>query len=179
MTGSQGTTLLQASTLSGPNSWRIVAANDFNEDGHPDLVWQDPVSGWAQIWYMGGPQGITIQNAATLTLRNSWHIVGSGDFNGDGHPDLLWQDPVSGTVQIWYLTGELGNQLLSAVNLTANSWHVVAVDDFNRDGHPDVVWQDPASGASQMWFLGGAQGITQIGTASFSGANPWRIVGPR
>ena len=179
MTGPQGTTLLQASTFSGPNPWLIVAANDFNQDGHPDLVWQDPASGLAQIWYLGGPQGITLTGAANLTLRNPWSIVGSGDFNGDGHPDLLWQDPVSGTVQIWYLTGALGNELLSAVNLTANRWDAVAVADFNQDGHPDLIWQDPASGASQIWFLGGAQGTTQLGTASLSGPNSWHIVGPR
>ena len=177
--GAQGTTLLQASSFSGPNPWLIVAAADFNRDGHPDVIWQDPKSGWAQIWYLGGPQGITVLSAANLTLRNPWHIVGSGDFNGDGQPDLLWQDPVSGTVQIWYLTGALGNALQSAVNLTASTWHVAAVADFNQDGHPDVVWQDPVSGTSQIELLGGAQGTTQLGTASLSGPNPWRIVAPR
>lgn len=177
--GAQGNTLLQASVLSGPNPWLIVAAADFNQDGHPDLVWQDPKSGWAQIWYLGGPLGITVESASNLTLRNPWNIVGSGDFNGDGQPDLLWQDPVSGTVQIWYLTGALGNQLLSAVNLTASASHVVAVADFNQDGHPDVVWQDPVSGASRIELLEGAQGTTQLGNVSLSGPNSWRIVGPR
>jgi hypothetical protein len=179
MTGSQGTTLLEAATLSGPNPWLIVGANDFNQDGHPDLLWEDPVSGWAQIWYLGGPQGITLLSAANLTLQNPWHIVGTGDFNGDGHPDVLWQDPVSGTVQIWYLTGALGNQLLSAANLAASTSNVVAVADFNQDGHPDVVWQDPVSGASQIELLGGSLGTTQLETVTLSGPNPWRIVGPR
>ena len=177
--GPQGTTLLEAVNIGASNSWQIVAAADFNLDGHPDLVWQDPVSGWAQIWYLGGPLGITVQSAANLTLRNPWNIVGSGDFNGDGHPDLLWQDPISGTVQIWYLTGLLGNELLSAANLTASTSDVVAVADFNRDGHPDIVWQDPKTGVSQIWLLGGSEGMTQLGTAALSGANSWRIVGPR
>jgi hypothetical protein len=179
MTGPQGTTLLQASTFSGPNPWVIVAANDFNEDGHPDLLWQDTVSGFSQIWFLGGPQGITLLSAANLTLQNPWNIVGTSDFNQDGHPDVLWQDPVSGTVQVWYLTGELGNELLSAANLTASTSHVVAVADFSQDGHPDVVWQDPATGASQIELLDGPLGLTELQTVSVSGANPWRIVGPR
>jgi len=53
------------------------------------------------------------------------------------------------------------------------------VADFNGDGHPDVVWQDPTSGASDIWLLGGDQGTTQLGTATLSGPNPWRIVAPR
>ena len=144
MTGPQGITLLEAATLSGPNPWRIVAAADFNQDGHPDLLWQAPSSGWAQIWYLGGPQGITIESAANLTLKNPWQIVGVADFNQDGHPDVVWQDPVHGTVQIWYLTGALGNQLLTALNLTTSTTSgVVGIEDFNHDGHPDVVWENP------------------------------------
>ncbi|MGA2136872.1 MAG: hypothetical protein ABSH50_31665 [Bryobacteraceae bacterium] len=34
-----------AAPLSGPNTWRIVGCADFNGDGQPHVVWQDPVSG--------------------------------------------------------------------------------------------------------------------------------------
>jgi hypothetical protein len=177
--GPPGTTLLGAAVITFANPWRIVAAADFNLDGYPDLVWQDPESGAVQIWYLGGPQGTMVTGAATLTLSNPWHVVGSGDFNGDGQADLLWQDPASGSVQIWYLGGPQGNTLAGAVSLTgANPWQVVAVADFNLDGHPDVVWQDPVSGASQVWFLNGAS-TNQMGVSALSGPNTWRIVGPR
>jgi hypothetical protein len=178
--GSPGTTVLGSPVITDGNSWRIVAAGDFNRDGYPDLVWQDPVSGLVQIWYLGGPQGTTVTASANLTMSNTWHVVAAGDFNGDGQPDLVWQDPVSGAVQIWYLGGPQGNVVESAVNLTdSNSWRIASVADFDGDGHPDVVWQDPVSGSSQVWFLNGPQGTSLMGTSVLSGPNAWRIVGPR
>ncbi len=178
MGGAMGNEVMTAATLTGPNPWRIVSVGDFNKDGHPDLLWEDTTTGFAQIWYMGGAQGLTLLNAANLNVSNPWHIVGSGDFNGDGIPDVLWQDPVSGTVQIWYMGGALGNVVQSAVNLTANPWHVVAVADYNLDGHPDVVFQDPVSNSAQVFFYNGSEGTTLLTTGVLSGPNPWYIAGP-
>jgi hypothetical protein len=181
--GAGGNVLMSAQDITTSNPWKVVAVADFNGDGHPDLLWEDPKTGFAQIWYLGGPQGITLLGAADLTQANPWHIVGCGDFNGDGFPDVLWQDPISGTVQIWYMggttPGQEGSQLQSAVNLTANPWHVVAIADFNLDGHPDVVFQDPATGAAEVLFYTGAQGTTLLSTANLNGPNPWYIAGPR
>ena len=178
--GAQGNVVTGAATLSNGNSWRIMSVADFNGDGRPDVIWQDPATGLAQIWFMGGVQGTTVTGAVNLTASNTWRIVGTGDFNQDGHPDVLWQDPVSGTTQIWYLGGTQGNVVTNAVNLTgSNPWRIASVADFNLDGHPDVVFQDPVSGASQVWFLGGTQGTTVTGTAALSGSNLWRIAGPR
>jgi hypothetical protein len=180
--GSGGNVIGGAANITSGNSWRVVSVADFNRDGHPDLLWQDPVSGFSQIWYMGGTQGVTLLGAATIDSANTWQIAGSADFNGDGFPDVLWQDPESGTVQIWYMggtqAGAEGSVVQSAANLAASPWHVVAIADFNLDGHPDVVFQDPVSGSAQVFFYTGAQGTTPSGAAVLSGPNPWIIAGP-
>ena len=178
--GVQGNEILAAAVLTGPNAWRIRSVADFNADGRVDLVWQDQTSGMAQIWLMGGATGVTLQNTVNLAVSNLWHIVGSGDFNADGSADMVWQDPVTGAAQIWYLGGAQGNQVNGAANVgTGSTWRIVSVADYNADGKPDLVWQEPSTGASQVWLLGGTAGTTLIGSSGLSSANTWRIVGPR
>jgi YVTN family beta-propeller protein len=182
--GTEGNVLMGAADITTRNPWQVVSVADFNQDGHPDLLGQDPNSGWAQIWYLGGPQGTTLLGAANLTKSNPWRVVGSADFNGDGFPDVLWQDPDGGTVQIWYLggttPGSQGSVFQSAENLVEDlgTAKVVAVADFNQDGHPDVVVQDPATGAATVYFYIGPQGTTYYGSVSLSMGNPWYIAGP-
>ena len=180
--GPGGNVLISAANITNKNPWHVVSVADFNRDGHPDLLWEDPTSGFSQIWYLGGPQGLTLLGDADLDQTNPWHIVGTGDFNADGFPDVLWQDPKTGTVQIWYMggttPGQEGSQLQSALNLTANAWHVVAIADFNQDGHPDVVFESPTNGAAQVFFYTGTKGTTFTGSAVLSGPNPWYIAGP-
>ena len=45
--------------------------SDFNGDGHADVIFQDSVSGWAQVRFLGGPQGTTIVKANNLALRST------------------------------------------------------------------------------------------------------------
>ena len=60
--------------------------------------------------------GATIASSAGLgNVPTNWTIVGTGDFNGDGKSDLLWQDNLGNTA-IWLMngtavtsTGGLGN----------------------------------------------------------------------
>ncbi|MGA2137145.1 MAG: VCBS repeat-containing protein, partial [Bryobacteraceae bacterium] len=145
-----------AADVTQANPWNIVGIGDFNGDGAPDIVWQDPVSGAVQVWYLGGPQGVTLIGAADITTKNPWRVVSVADFNQDGHPDLLWQDPVNGFSQIWYLGGPQGTTLIGAADLdVTNPWKIVGTGDFNNDGFPDVLWQDPVSGTVQIWYMGG------------------------
>ena len=57
----------------------------------------------------------------------SWHAIGTGDFNGDGHADMRWQN-VDGQTAIWEMNGTSqipgGSQILSSN--PGSSWRAVA-----------------------------------------------------
>lgn len=133
---------------------------DFSGDGSFDLVWQHQTQGWLSLWRMNG---VTLQSGVPINPDRvpdtSWKVVGTGDFNGDGHPDLLWQHQTQGWVSAWLMNGV--NQV-SGVSLTPDrvldtNWKIVATGDFNADGKRDIVWHHQATGQASVWIMDGTR----------------------
>src|SRR5260370_42322694 len=81
----------------------------MNSDGVPDLIWQNASSGAVLVWYMGGGLANIFQGSAWLTsvVAPGWRIAAVADVNGDGVPDLIWQNATVGVV-VWYMGGPQG-----------------------------------------------------------------------
>ena len=174
-----GTTAMSGPPLS-PGSvdaaWRIAATGDFNGDGKADLVWQH-AAGWLAIWYMNGTTAAASQFLTPGQIADgNWRIAGSGDFNGDGKPDLVWQH-ANGSLLVWYMNGAtaIGSELLNPGQISDPSWSIVGVGDFNGDARPDLMWQHP-SGWLSVWYMNGRNlvGGTYFNPGLTGDAN-WRI----
>ena len=90
----------------------------------------------------------------------SWQIKGTGDFNGDGKSDILWQGS-DGTPAIWLMDG------INAVAVGAvgpfnpgPSWQIKGTGDFNGDGKSDILWQN-SDGTPAIWLMNGMNAATR------------------
>ncbi len=79
-----------------------VVQNDFNGDGKSDILWRND-DGTLTDWLAssdGSGSFTSNWNASVASVSTSWHVAGTGDFNGDGHVDVLWRND-DGTLTDW------------------------------------------------------------------------------
>jgi len=90
-----------------------VAAADFDSNGTPDLVWQYTPTRQVTVNYYGGAGGASYLGWTWLNSSGDpgWTVVGASDFNGDGVPDLVWQNDTTAQVTVNYYGGNKGATL--------------------------------------------------------------------
>ena len=131
---------------------RVVGTGDFYGHRLFDILLQD-VDGLIKIWEMNKttPTSPTPTNVAK-PAEPGWRVAGVGDFNRDGHSDILFQHS-SGKIAVWTMNST-GVQTFGPgySPVPRQGWHVVGTGDFNVPGKSDILWQHD-SGVLAIWRM--------------------------
>ncbi len=194
--------------------WALLYAEPDKAGQPADLLWygtgtgSGSNAGVVRSWVIGdgGSGAVTVTDGpwnyqgAPAAPQDGGSYLGqmpdgpiyAGDFNGDGHQDLLFRWATTGSntaLFIYELDGnqELGDDYVrvspsSPVNGSSTSlstsFNIAAVADFNGDGKSDLLLQNTLSGAVQYWCLGGGSiGQTLVGTITTSVETGWSCLG--
>jgi hypothetical protein len=163
--------------------WQVGGTGDFNHDGRPDILWRHGFSGENVVWYMNGTALASGAFLGAPPLSDvNWRMAGTGDFNRNGRPDIVWHHQVSGEVVLWYMNGPIltGGTFTDPPALPDTRWRIAVVGDYNSDASPDLVWHNTFSGQAVVWFMNGARLVngTFTNPSTFPDTN-WKLVGPR
>ena len=146
----------------------------MNGDGIPDLVFQNTATGQVYAWMLDGTgasisfgMGRGIKGTGYLYAGSlpGWQLAGIADVNGDGIPDLVFQNIATGQVYAWFLDGtgaSINFTTLSGIKSTGYlygggliGWRLANISDVNGDGIPDLLFQNASTGQVIAWFLDG------------------------
>lgn len=149
-------------TWTGPGSPQDGKVADCNRDGKTDII---PVQSNAiKTVYLSTGNGFLEQPlVAPIAVTPNSYL---GDYNGDGLPDMLVADGLSGSIYYGNGSGFENNQVAVKVLVNMDCSHCTWVADYNGDGRADVL---TVLGTGGFLFFGDTVGLQpQIVTGNLS-----------
>src|SRR5215211_2205268 len=135
-----------------------MARNDFNGDGRSDILWLLDENAAVSDWLATAGGSFTINDAnafAWLTAFHTFDLRATGDFNGDGRTDVLWQVDQSEFHNTWFASPDGGLDLtgvaFNGFTMGDPNWAIAGTGDFNGDGVDDLLWRN-ADGTLSNWL---------------------------
>lgn len=134
--------------------------------GRQGLAWRNTSTGQTAAWLMNG---LSASDGSVL-FQGDWTIVGTADFDSDGHADLLWRNPSNASYAIWLMNGLTG--VLSGLVPAQSAAMVTHLGEFSGDGKADLVLYEPSIGATYLRLMNGID--TNSSAPIFQHPN-WRV----
>jgi hypothetical protein len=145
-----------------------VAVADFNGDGNADIAVGNLTTSSSSVSILLGNGDGTFQAPLVYNVPYFPYGIAVGDFNGDGHPDLVTSTSAY-SVNVLLGNGDGTFQPPYAVSAGANT-QGVAVAKLTSSGHDDIVVAN-AMGNSVGVLLGNGDGTFQPVTNYYSGGS--------
>jgi FG-GAP-like repeat len=118
----------------------MLSAGDFAGNGHPAVLYRAKSDGGLWMWTTNGAGGWVGQRQVGWGWDVCSSIFSPGDFDGDGHPDVMCLRRGDGT--LWLYSGDGAGGWLSGRQVGqgfAGVSKILGPGDFDGDGYNDVM----------------------------------------
>jgi hypothetical protein len=140
----------------------------------PDILWRSRATNELAIWKIDNGNQLTDAKYITygssfgslagqrIAVGSDWRIEETGNFNGDGFTDILWQNTITGDVALWSVgpDGTISSAAIVPIPPAPDGtipsmvgWKVGGAGDFNRDGISDIVIRNAALDRTAIWRM--------------------------
>src|SRR5258706_4483227 len=58
----------------------------------PNILWHNKTTGQNRVWFMSGTNWTSESALPSTSDDLGWKMIGTGDFDHNGYPDILWQN---------------------------------------------------------------------------------------
>ncbi|MEM7232397.1 MAG: FG-GAP-like repeat-containing protein, partial [Planctomycetota bacterium] len=124
---------------------------DFDDDGYLDVATLSTGGRLDLLSQRGSSSPSVVFSATTIASIGKPHAVASGDFDGDGDPDVVAGDGGRGTLAV-FINDPPGTFSQVSADPTNSSIHTMTSGDFDRDGDLDVVLGGFERGRVTVWL---------------------------
>ncbi|MBX5480743.1 MAG: putative Ig domain-containing protein [Myxococcaceae bacterium] len=146
---------------------------DYNQDGRMDFAVTHNTAGANHVVVYGQNPNGTFSQLDSASLTSPSDVV-SGDFNGDGWPDLAVAQPLANQVTV-YINDPVFGLNWSPFNFTFFGVRGLEAKDLDADGFDDLVVTESSSNRI-LAYQGKASGFSLLTTVSFGpGASPYDV----
>ena len=158
--------------------WKAVAAQDFNSNGIPDILFQH-TDGRLALWWMTNDYAGTKLLNGGISPGAGWNAVLVHNFDAYKSADILFRH-VDGNLKFWSMDGVQALTTTPVRTGPSNpAYKLVAVGRFTGITPYDIVWQMPDQRVA-AWQMNGTNYVGFAWLNSGVSLEPgWRIVAPK